>query len=83
VDLINYYGTLTDHHLGWMMVCGYLWKMGSALMMVIPAWLLVKYLKKVEQVDHYDIHTNFNPFIFTLQEGRGTEYDINRESVLQ
>ena len=46
------------------MVCGYLWKMSCAVLMVFPAWLVVKYLKKVEQVDHYDIHTNFNPFIF-------------------
>jgi hypothetical protein len=50
------------------MFCGYAWKMGFALLMVFPAWLLVKYLKKVEQVDHYDVNTNFNPFVFSLTE---------------
>ncbi len=52
--------------------------------MVFPAWLLVKYLKKVEQVDHYDIHTNFNPFVFSLnEEPIETEQQISVESVLQ
>lgn len=83
VDLLNYFGKLTEHHLGWMMVCGYLWKMGCAVIMVIPAWLLVRYLKKVEQVDHYDIHTNFNPFIFSLHEESIKEEPINVGSVLQ
>ncbi len=84
VDLLNYFGKLTDHHLGWMMVCGYLWKMGCAVLMVFPAWLLVKHLKKVEQVDHYDIHTNFNPFVFSLnEEPIETEQQISVESVLQ
>jgi len=83
VDLINYFGKLTHYHLGWMMVCGYLWKMGCALLMVFPAWLLVKHLKKVEQVDHYDIHTNFNPFIFSLNEEAIKKEPISVGSVLQ
>ncbi|HAT8326967.1 TPA: queuosine precursor transporter [Legionella pneumophila] len=84
VDLLNYFGKLTDHHLGWLMVCGYLWKMGCALIMVFPAWLVVKYLKKVEQVDHYDIHTNFNPFILSLHEEVSNHNEqFNTESVLQ
>ncbi len=66
VDLLNYFGKLSDHGLGWMMVCGYLWKMVWALIMVFPAWLLVRYLKQIEHVDHFDIHTNFNPFIWGL-----------------
>lgn len=83
VDMLNYFGKLTEHHLGWMMVCGYLWKMCCAVIMVFPAWLVVKYLKKAEQVDHYDIHTNFNPFIFGLHEERGNDYQLNTESALQ
>ncbi|HAT8638831.1 TPA: queuosine precursor transporter [Legionella pneumophila] len=83
VDMLNYFGKLTEHHLGWMMVCGYLWKMSCAVLMVFPAWLIVKYLKKVEQVDHYDIHTNFNPFIFGLYEEIPNEYKLNIESVPQ
>lgn len=66
VDFLNYQGKMNHHYLGWMMVCGYFWKMGFATMMVFPAWIIVRYLKRIEQVDHYDINTNFNPFIFDL-----------------
>ncbi|HAU1546692.1 TPA: queuosine precursor transporter [Legionella pneumophila] len=83
VDMLNYFGKLTEHHLGWMMVCGYLWKMSCAVLMVFPAWLVVKYLKRVEQVDHYDIHTNFNPFILGLHEEIPNDYKLNIESVPQ
>ena len=50
------------------MLCGYFWKMCSAMIMVFPAWLLVKYLKRVENIDYYDINTNFNPFVFGIKE---------------
>ena len=66
VDLLNYTGKLGLSELGWMMMCGYMWKIFSALILVFPAWLLVKYLKTIEQVDYYDINTNFNPFNFSI-----------------
>ncbi|RUR09705.1 queuosine precursor transporter [Legionella septentrionalis] len=72
VDALNYFGKITESNLGWMMFCGYLWKIGSALIMVFPAWLIVKYLKKVENIDYYDIHTNFNPFLLTLEQDKET-----------
>lgn len=68
VDTLNYLGKMTEVHLSWMMFCGYFWKMCTTLVMVFPAWLLVKYLKKVEHVDHYDLHTNFNPFLLSLND---------------
>lgn len=83
VDILNYFGKVTDHHLGWMMICGYLWKMCWAFIMVFPAWLIVRYLKKVEQVDYYDINTNFSPFIFTLNEESTIDRKINMEPVSQ
>lgn len=70
VDTLNYYGSLTNYHLGKMMLCGYFWKMSCALIIVFPSWLLVKYLKKTEDVDHYDINTNFNPFVLSLDENK-------------
>lgn len=75
VDLLNYSGKINDNDLIWMMVCGYLWKMVYAFLIIFPAWLLVKYLKRVENVDYYDVHTNFNPFIFGLdtKENRSSE----------
>jgi uncharacterized integral membrane protein (TIGR00697 family) len=84
VDTLNYWGKMSNSGLGWMMVCGYLWKMSFALMMVFPAWLLVKYLKKAEQVDHYDINTNFNPFILGLADEKAhTSHEIRIESLPQ
>ena len=68
VDILNYLGKLSDHGLEWMMLCGYFWKMCCAVIMVFPAWLLVKYLKRVENIDYYDINTNFNPFVFCIKE---------------
>lgn len=35
-----------------------------ALALVIPAALTARFLKRAENVDVYDYHTNFNPFIF-------------------
>lgn len=65
-DILNYTGKLSTHGLIWMMFCGYFWKMCCAIIMVFPAWLIVRYLKKVENVDYYDINTNFNPFVLGL-----------------
>jgi uncharacterized integral membrane protein (TIGR00697 family) len=76
VDILNFSGTMTDHKIGLIMIGSYLWKMGSAIIMVFPSWLLVKYLKKVEKVDHYDLHTNFNPFLFSLGDGMKERYSI-------
>lgn len=83
VDLLNYFGKLTDNHLGWMMFCGYAWKMVCAFIMVFPAWLIVRYLKKVEEVDHYDINTNFNPFLLSLNDEGSADVRVNTERVLQ
>ncbi|MBA2653359.1 MAG: queuosine precursor transporter [Tatlockia sp.] len=84
VDILNYLGKMTDHSLGWMMVCGYFWKMCSALVMAFPAWLVVRYLKKVEHVDHYDFHTNFNPFLLSLDDKKISNTNpVNIESSLQ
>lgn len=74
VDSLNYWGKLTGSELIQLMYCGYSWKMCSALVMVIPAWLIVRYIKRVENVDHYDVNTNFNPFIFSL-DSRPKETD--------
>jgi Na+/H+ antiporter NhaC len=67
VDILNYTGKLSTHDLISMMISGYLWKMSFAVILVFPAWLLVRFLKKSEGIDYYDINTNFNPFIFNLE----------------
>ena len=85
VDTLNYYGKLTNYDLGKMMLCGYLWKMACALLIVFPSWLLVKYLKRIENVDYYDVNTNFNPFVFGLAEEENeasNSHSVNTESSL-
>lgn len=72
VDILNYTGKVTTNELIWMMISGYLWKMCFAVILVFPSWLLVKYLKQVEGVDYYDIHTNFNPFVLGLNENNNS-----------
>lgn len=69
VDILNYTGKVSIDNSIRMMISGYLWKVFFAMFLVFPAWVIVKYLKKVENIDYYDIHTNFNPFILTLDNG--------------
>ncbi len=66
VDLLNYTGKMPTLDLISMMISGFSWKIVFALMLVFPSWFLVRYLKKSENIDHFDIFTNFNPFIFNL-----------------
>lgn len=68
VDILNYTGKMPTSDLILMMFSGYFWKISFAVMLVFPAWLLVKYLKMVEHIDHYDVNTNFSPFILNLNQ---------------
>ena len=45
VDILNYTGKMPTMDLVFMMFSGYSWKIGFAVLLVFPAWLLVKYLK--------------------------------------
>ena len=59
--------------------------MACALLIVFPSWLLVKYLKRIENVDYYDVNTNFNPFVFGLAEEENeasNSHSVNTESSL-
>ena len=68
VDILNYTGKMSSHDLLWMMISGYSWKISCGVLLVFPAWILVKILKKAENIDYYDIHTSFNPFSLNLEE---------------
>lgn len=69
VDVLNYTGKMPTSDLINMMLSGYSWKMCFAVLLVFPAWLLVRFLKNAEGIDHYDVGTNFNPFILNLNDG--------------
>lgn len=77
VDILNYTGKMPTHDLIAMMISGYSWKMIFAIIMAFPAWLLVRYLKKVECIDYYDINTNFNPFILSLNDNLKLQPSFN------
>lgn len=68
VDVLNYTWKMPMSDLTDMMLSGYAWKMFFALFLAFPSWLLVRYLKKVEKIDYYDVNTNFNPFILSLED---------------
>jgi queuosine precursor transporter len=62
VDISAFTGSVPMKSLTWMMFCGFAVKMLYAIVLVYPAWLIVKFLKKKENIDIYDFGTNFNPF---------------------
>lgn len=64
VDILAFLHTMPFEELSWMILSGYLWKMMYAILFVFPSWIIVKYLKKVEEVEYFDINTNFNPLKF-------------------
>lgn len=47
---------------------GWAFKVAWEVVALPLTWLVVKYLKKAEGVDYYDLHTNFNPFRFSQQK---------------
>ena len=47
---------------------GWAFKVAWEVVALPLTWLVVKYLKKAEGVDYYDVHTNFNPFHFGRQK---------------
>lgn len=83
VDILNYTGKMSTNDLIWMMISGYLWKMFFASLLVFPAWLLVRYLKKSENIDYFDINTNFNPFTLSLDEHTENSFGQNTISADQ
>jgi queuosine precursor transporter len=79
VVILNYTGKMPSSDLISMMYSGYLFKIATALFMVFPSWILVKYLKKAENIDYYDVNTNFSPFALSLDNNINT----NNEKPIQ
>ncbi|MDF1677384.1 MAG: queuosine precursor transporter [Legionellaceae bacterium] len=70
VDLLAFSGKMSWIHLMWMMVCGYFYKLLYSLLFAFPAWVVIKQLKAKEQLDYFDINTNFNPFKLEIERSR-------------
>jgi len=67
VDLLAFTGSMHLLHLFWMMLCGYLYKMAYSVLFAFPSWVVIKKLKEKENVDYFDINTNFNPFKLEIE----------------
>lgn len=46
----------------------YLFKLGYEVMMLPVTYSLTNYLKRIDNIDYYDIHTKFNPFSLSLSD---------------
>lgn len=68
VDILNYTGKIAFDQILSMMLSGFLFKIICAAILVFPAWLLVRWLKSAENIDHFDVNTNFNPFTLRLKD---------------
>ena len=62
VDHLAFYGKMTQPQLFAMIFSGWKIKMLYSLCFVIPASVLVRYLKSTDKIDHYDFGENYNPF---------------------
>jgi len=51
---------------GQIVISNYLFKCGVEVLATPLTYRLVNYLKKAEEVDHFDYETNFNPFKLTV-----------------
>lgn len=67
VDVLAFSGRMSCMHLLWMMLCGYLYKMLYAFIFAFPSWVVIKKLKETENIDYFDINTNFNPFRLDIE----------------
>jgi uncharacterized integral membrane protein (TIGR00697 family) len=59
--LIGFYGNTTGEKLS-MILLGWTFKVAWEIIALPLTLPIVNYVKKAETEDHYDIHTNFNPF---------------------
>ena len=64
VILIMFVGKFSAHKLMLIIVTGYLLKVAYEVLATPLTYLVVNWLKRAENVDTFDTHTNFNPFRF-------------------
>lgn len=80
VDILNYTGKMPMGEIVRMMICGFSFKMFYVLIMLFPSWLCVRFLKKVENVNYYDINTDFTPFSLSLDEKDKNADEIKKKT---
>jgi uncharacterized integral membrane protein (TIGR00697 family) len=60
--VIAFYGIWSQHQLVSVIIAQYLLKTGWEIVMTPVTYRVVAFLKRMENEDYYDRHTNFNPF---------------------
>lgn len=64
---IMFLGKMPFIEWGQAMLFSYLFKAVFALVAIYPAMFLIHIIKRIEKLDVYDIHTNFNPFSLDIK----------------
>ncbi|HEY5214662.1 MAG TPA: queuosine precursor transporter [Acidobacteriaceae bacterium] len=64
VIFITFAGTFSIHKMVQIIVTGYLFKVIYEVLATPLTYLVINWLKRVEHVNTFDTHTNFNPFRF-------------------
>ncbi len=67
VDLLAFGHKYPIYELSLMMLYGYLWKMAFTSLMIIPSWMIVKYLKGIGIDSYESSKADFNPFGATMR----------------
>ncbi|HEY4356618.1 MAG TPA: queuosine precursor transporter [Acidobacteriaceae bacterium] len=72
VVFITFVGVVPIRELIPMILTGYLLKVGYEVIATPLTYLVVNWLKRIEGVDTFDAHTNFNPFRFGGKRAAGS-----------
>lgn len=59
----NFHNLLKVSGLEHLIISAYLYKVGAAVVLVVPGYIFVRFLKNIEKIDIYDNKVKFNPFI--------------------
>lgn len=62
--VIAFAGTIPAHDLGLMIIFNYIFKCGTEIVFTPVTYAIIRFLKKSERLDVYDVGTAFNPFLF-------------------
>jgi len=68
VIVITFAGTFSPHKLVQIIITGYFLKVAYEIIATPITYLVINWLKRMEHVDTFDTHTNFNPFRFAARQ---------------
>lgn len=63
---VAFFGIMPSYIIWSIVLTQYLFKLSYEIIMLPATYTITNFLKKVDEVDHYDFHTKFNPFSLSL-----------------